>query len=199
MLTGEGNDNMKILGVSCGILEVEIRCLIADGLIDFPFVFLDSILHMEPKKLQSELDQVINEHIEQVDRIVLVYGDCHPYIMDSYGSKVRKVPGINCCEIVFTSTEYRKLRQDGAFFVFYDWVLRWKEVFVEHIGLTDAIAAEFMQSMHTEIIYINSGENPIPKDTLEEMSDFFGLPYKIMDVDLKELEHKINETARGEK
>jgi hypothetical protein len=93
---------------------------------------------------------------------------------------VKRTKGLNCSNILLGASEYRKLRKEGAFILFNEWVHRWKEVFMEEFGFQKSEHATlFMKEMHTKFVYLDLGDAEIPHDTLKELSDFCGLPYII--------------------
>ena len=178
--------------ISCGIFKKELSSLVRSGALSIPIRFLDSSLHMHPEELEKALMTAIGETLPEIRRIVLVYGDCHPYIDDRCDpERVVRLPGINCCEIVLGRDEYRRLRKEGVFFVFDEWALRWKEVFIRDIGLDEKNASLFMQSMHKSILFLDTGVGEIPVVKLREMSTFFGLPFSIRNVSLDTLKDSI--------
>lgn len=183
-----------VLGIACGIFMREIQRLVATGQIALPFVFLNSTLHMHPEILNTTLSQAINEALETYEKVILVYGDCHPYMHDGYDKeRVIRVSGINCCEVMLGKENYHRLRKQGSFFVLNEWAEKWQELFVEEIGLTEKTAASFMNSMHTNFIYLNTGVSPIPYDVLEAMSTYFDLPYSVETISLDFLKKALDQ------
>lgn len=183
----ESNSKKKgdVIGIACGIFELEIKHLIAEKRIETSFVFLDSSLHMKPEELQKALDKAVSQCLLNYDKVLLVYGDCHPYMLDNYDpQRVHRLHGINCCSIILGNDNYRKLRKQGAFFVFNEWAHRWREIFVEDIGLNAKIAPMFMKSLHKSIVYLDVDSSPVPTKILEEMSAYFELPYEVIKVNL---------------
>lgn len=183
----------KILGIACGIFVGEVKALCKRGLLDLPFVFLNSSLHMRPDELQIKLDDAIKTGLTHYDKILLVYGDCHAYMDDAYDPlRVVRVKGINCCEIMMGSEQYRAIRREGAFFVLNEWAYKWKEIFVTDIGLNEKIAPLFMNAMHKSIVYLDTQVEVVPYEILEEMSLYFKLPYQVVTIPLKYLNEAIH-------
>lgn len=188
-----------VLGIACGIFVKELECLVASGELNLPFIFLNSTLHMHPEALQTALSSAIEESLGKYQKIILVYGDCHPYMYDAYDEKrVTRVKGINCCEIMLGRDTYRRLRKQGVFFVLNEWAHKWNEIFVDEMGLTDKTAPPFMNSMHTGIVYLDTGLLPIPYETLAAMSAYFDLPYRVEVISLDFLKAAILEALCGE-
>jgi hypothetical protein len=192
------DSNHKILGISCGIFKNEIASLIAEGRIPFPVIFLDSLFHMHPESLHETLSLEVAKALTLYDKVILIYGDCHPYMSDFYDPKsVIRIEGLNCCEIILGREEYRRLRKEGAFFVIEEWAHRWKEVFIQEMGLNEKIAPIFMGDMHRKIVYIDTGTIETPFEILEEMSLYFKLPFEIIKVNLDALCRAILEAYEG--
>ena len=190
--------NSDVLIISCGIFKKEIEFLKKENRLSYPTIFLDSAVHIYPEKLQTVLTNAIEKALKSFQYIILMYGDCHPYINDLYDPKrVVRLSGINCCENILGRELYRKLRKEGAFFVFEEWAYRWKEIFVDEIGLNEKIAPIFMKSMHKSILYIDTGVSEVPIDILKEMSAFFDLPFDIMKVELDFLTDSIVKAYEG--
>lgn len=187
-----------VLIVACGIFTREMEYLIEAEKIPFSVKFLDSSLHLYPDRLQKVMSEMILEELENFSFIILLYGDCHAYINDGYDEKrVVRLKGVNCCENILGEEEYRKLRNEGAFFVFHEWAYRWKEIFIENIGLSEKNAALFMQSMHSSILYIDTGIAEIPLEILNEMAEYFKLPFYIKKVELDFLANSIMKAYEG--
>ncbi len=185
----------RIKGIACGIFRKEIEELIRIGKLNIPFDFLNSMLHLVPGELESDMNNKIKKSSGQ--DIILLYGDCQPGISDlCRNGNICRVPGINCCEIILGKSQYNKLRDDGAFFLLPEWTTRWEEVFKEHFGFDERSLKEFMKEMHNKIIYIDTGVQSIPEKTLIDISTFCGLPVEIHEVGLDNLLSAIIETLK---
>jgi hypothetical protein len=174
--------------IACSIFRQEIRRLQEAGSLAVPVKFLSSMLHITPDILDRTLKEVVARETAQGNRVVMAFGDCCAH-MEGFEDpqKAIRTTGINCCEIVLGTEEYRRLRKDGAFFVMPEWAQRWQEVFHEALGLSPANAREFMKEMHTRLIYLDTGQMPIPQDKLAEMVEYTGLPLEIRAVSLEPL------------
>lgn len=163
---------------ACSIFRNELELLRKEGKVSAEVIYLDSMLHMHPEKLEMQLESKISG---QKDFSLVLYGDCHARITDNHGANRLKVIGINCCEILLGSEQYLKLRKEGAFILLPEWMVRWKEVFQVEMGFKDSsLARKFMNEMHTELVYADTQIIPVPFDTLDEISAFTGLHYRIV-------------------
>ena len=181
----------NIVIISCSIFKNELDHLRDAGKIDVPVVYLNSMLHMYPKKLQELLDLKIEKY--KTFRIILLFGDCHARMVDyEQNPNISRTEGINCCEIFLGSADYHKLRKDGAFILLPEWASRWKEVFVDYMGFKTPKALNlFMTDMHKKLVYVDTGFHAINQPLLKEISENMGLPIEIYSSSINELEKKL--------
>jgi hypothetical protein len=174
--------------IACSIFRYELEQMVKGGKIKVPIVYLSSMLHMQPEKLQTLLDAKIEEY--KNFRIILIYGDCHARMVDyEEQTNIVRTPGINCCEIILGKSKYRKIRNDGAFILLPEWSERWKEVFLASMGFkTSEAVKSFMAEMHKKIVYVDTGLVEKSNPLLNEISDFLGLPLEIYPSTTVELE-----------
>ncbi|MBF0525321.1 MAG: DUF1638 domain-containing protein [Deltaproteobacteria bacterium] len=178
----------RITGIACAIFRREIEALQSAGLLDFPFRYLSSMLHITPAGLEDQLQGLISAERRKGRPVLLVYGDCCAHMLDfEAGPGVARTSGINCCEIVLGREIYRRLRAEVAFFLMPEWALRWREIFEQELGLHGENARDFMTDMHAKMIYLDTGLMPVPQAVLAEMSDFAGLPCGVLPVTLEPL------------
>ncbi len=182
----------NIVIIACSIFKYELEHLVEAGKINIPIVYLNSMLHMYPKQLQTLLDAKIEEY--KNFRIILMYGDCHARMMDYEENKnIVRTPGINCCEIILGTQQYKKIRSDGAFILLPEWADRWKEAFIDYLGFKTSKAIKpFMSEMHKKIVYVDTGLQEKNSTLFNEISDFLGLPLEIYSSSINELEKVIS-------
>jgi len=140
--------------------------------------YIDSMLHIYPDKLKRVLDERILHLSEKSSRILLLYGECHPFI-DEYGTCVKRCSGINCAEIMLGPAVYKKLRREGWFFLLPEWTRRWKEIFEVNLGLDARSAREIMRDSHTGLLYLDTGKAEVPFEALEALSEYTGLAHTV--------------------
>ncbi|SHJ88936.1 Uroporphyrinogen-III decarboxylase [Malonomonas rubra DSM 5091] len=185
----------EILGISCGVFSDELHHLQETGAIDFPIVYLDSMLHMRPKKLEEGLNKTIQQQLQRYDKIILLYGDCHARMFQAeQPGRVLRLQGSNCIEIILGKERYREIRQKGSFVLLHEWTLRWHRVFTKELGLDEKTARQFMPEHHSELLYLDNGCQPIPEKELQECSDFCGLPWRVETLDFNPLLREISAT-----
>lgn len=186
------------LCISCSIFKKEIEALLASGALDMPVDYLNSMLHMVPAKLEARLDEALKTARAQEgnQEVVMAFGDCCGH-MEAFESEpgTSRTEGINCCEIILGHKTYRRLRQEGAFFLMPEWALSWKKVFVGQLGLMGPCAKAFMQEMHTRLIYLDTGILPVPHVELAEASEYLGLPVEVQPVSLDPLLASLKQAA----
>lgn len=180
----------ETLVVGCGIFRREIAGLDPSVLGQARPVFLDSMLHMRPARLDAALLGLA----EAEDRpIVLVYGDCCPHMGElAQRPHIGKVRGVNCCDILLGHDAYHRLRREGVFFFLPEWTARWEQVFRVELGLADrALAREFMHEMHRRLMYLDTGLTEVPHKILADIEAFFDMPVEIRPTGLERLEAAI--------
>lgn len=177
----------RVCGIACSVFQEEIEMMRDKGKIDIQFAYLDSALHIEPAKLREKLDQAIAGERGRGNRVILVYGDCHPYMSESAsGKNICRIRGLNCASILLGRDRYRELRKTGAFIFLPEWTARWREIFTDHLGLNRENAKSLMGEMHTKLVCIDTGISPVPHDILKEITEYIGLPMEIVRVSPEE-------------
>jgi len=178
--------------IACSIFKYYLEHLIKKDSINIPIVYVDSMLHMHPDKLEAELDKELEKYKDR--NIMLVFGDCHSRMIDyEERNNVFRTQGVNCCEICLGHKHYNKLRREKAFILFPEWLVRWKEIFNTYFQFKDSkSASQFMNEMHEKIVFINNGLQNVNSDLLTDISNYLGLPLEIIDCSCKEFETVLN-------
>lgn len=182
------DERRKTVIIACSIFKNELEYLIQQGKITVPIVYLNSMLHMHPQQLQQLLDSKIKEYSHY--NIILLYGDCHARMIDyELNTSIVRAKGINCCEILLGTTRYHNLRKEGAFILLPEWSERWKEAFVDYMGFKNKKSCSlFMNEMHKKITFINTDNQSVNNHLVNEISNYFGLPFEIHQTSVVELE-----------
>jgi hypothetical protein len=79
---------------------------------------------------------------------------------------------------------YNKLLSEGAFFLLYEFALKWKKIFFEYFKFPTATLREFMRDMHSKIVYLDTGVQPVPNDILHDIEETSSLKVEIWDTSL---------------
>ncbi|WP_243358858.1 DUF1638 domain-containing protein [Fundidesulfovibrio terrae] len=177
--------------VACGIFKKELEAL-GYGARGVKTVTLDSMLHMRPDALDGALDGMLSRG--RPGGLALVYGDCSPHMLDfARREGVRKVQGLNCCEIVLGRERYRSLRREGAFFFMPEWAGRWEDVFKHEMGFSQqSLAREFMHDMMKRAVYLDTGVHAVPHRTLDDIASFLGMPVEVLPTGLTHLQAAVD-------
>ena len=161
-----------------------------------PVSYYDSTLHLEPCELNSRMTSLISELKRSYDYILLICGECHPFIYETVqDSQVEKLTGMNCCELLLGHEQYKLLRKRGAFFFLPEWTERWQEIFSMKLGLNSVNAKSLMQDMHKQIVYLDTGLRPVPVSVLADIETYTGLEAEVIQVSLDYLCNSINNAA----
>lgn len=179
--------------VVCSVLKAEIEELHRNQWQHVPIRFLSSMLHMKPVLLQEQLHAVISDEQDLGHKTLLVYGDCCSAMTDFETlPDVVRTPCHNCCALLLGKTEYKRLEHEGVFFLIPEWTQRWREVFSKELGLNQDNARDLMGEMHSKLVYLDTGLALIPLEELQACSEYVGLPYEIMPINLSNLESALN-------
>ncbi len=174
-----------IVGIACSVYQPELNALNERGEIDLPVRYLDSQLHMVPAQLREQLTKVIDKERAKGNRVLLLYGDCHVHMIDhSEDSAVRRIKGINCCSILLGKDRYRELVRGQTFFLFPEWVDRWRELMVNVPSTSSPATLDLVRDQVKHLVYLDTGIRPVPKDDLNACADHFGLAWEAVPVTL---------------
>ncbi len=172
----------------CGVLRAELEELHRLGKIRGKLQFLDSMLHMDPQKLEIVLAAALEQPGPERGVLVLVYGDCCPRMLDlARRFRVGRVNAINCAQILVGRARYRELTQGQAFMLLPEWTLRWKEIFRVELGLKEEVARDLMQDQSRVLVYLDTGLAKVPQQALADCAAFIGLPWRVEPVTLDNL------------
>lgn len=174
--------------IACSIFRREIEALQATSPLHMSVRYLSSMLHMVPEHLEAQLKEAIQKEQAQDHEVVLGFGDCCARMLELQSLQgITRTEGINCCEIILGKEPYRLLRREGAFFFLPEWAHRWREIFEHELGLNPTNARGLMREMHTRLVYLDTGLVPVPEQAMAAASDYTGLPWEILPVDLEAL------------
>ena len=178
-------DNSNTLWICCGVLRAEIEELHRKGAINGDLYFLDSMLHMDPSRLETVLKEKLTK---TKDITVLVYGDCCPemtQLADRPG--IGRVEAVNCYQMLLGQERYREMMRKEAFMLLPEWAHRWKEVIQWELELSETVARDLFKEHRRELVYLDTGLTPIPEKEIKECSAYTGLPWRTVPVALDHL------------
>lgn len=188
------NSALPVVLICCSVLRAEMMSLHRTHWPNHTLRFLDSLLHMHPQRLWTELVSLVEENLNEGRGLVLVYGDCCARMtaLESRPGLVRTV-GHNCCELLLGRAAYRRLSHEGAFFLLPEWAHRWPEVMATELGLSHGNATDLMRDMHRKLLYLDTGVVPVPTSALQACGEYCGLPWVVQPVTLEILRATIDE------
>jgi hypothetical protein len=165
--------------LSCGIFRAEYQLLPEELRQALAPLFMDSMLHMVPDKLDSILASFLQNNGDKP--AVIAFGDCCPHMQELGATAcVTRTKGTNCCEIYLGRERYRRLRKERTFFLMPEWAKRWEQVVRNELGLMDKqLARDFMTQSMDKAVYLDTGVIPVPVDELAAFSDYTGLQVSI--------------------
>ena len=177
--------NFYTTWLSCGVVRAEMEELHRRGLINGTLLFLDSMLHMDPPKLEETLAVTLEQNSGKSCCLVLVYGDCSARMLDLVRRfRVGRINVINCAQLLLGRDRYRQLMREEAFLVLPEWAERWEHIMKSELGLSKSVARDLMGENRAVLVYLDSGLSPVPERYLAEFSVYTGLPWRVETVTL---------------
>jgi hypothetical protein len=171
--------------IACSIFRDEIEALQKEGVLPYEVKYIPSMLHLNPTKLDLLLRKELIKRKDQ--SITLVYGDCCPSMLAfSQRDNIERPEVRNCCELVLGREIYMRHLRQGAFFLMPEWVRKWRGIFLSYMKLNKSVAVDMMQHLHRYFLYLDTGVTPIPKEKLDTITDYFELPWRIEEVDIRQ-------------
>ena len=166
-----------VLFISCGIFKEEIEYLIGEKKFPHRVIFLDAALHVNFDKLKASLVDALEKHRTEGAALKVLYGHCHPEIMNilkRYGAK--KLGAGNCLEAFVGHEEVVRLNKEAtSFFLSAGWINNWEKIF--EAGKKDFnfdFASMFEQ--YKRILVFDTGVIPLDEEKVQRFSEFTGLP-----------------------
>jgi len=185
----------KKMLVGCGILQKEIMALIEKNGWPFGAAFLPSGLHVDFGKLQNSLDKCLTHYAGQAGPVF--YGACHPrmdQILESAG--VVRTQGQNCVDIYLGHEMFCRELEQGAFFLFEDWAIHWKEIVGSVMPGDPEIMRSIFRSAHKYLLAIRTPCSGNFSAEAEAVSKMTTLELRWIDVGLEHLEASLADTFK---
>jgi hypothetical protein len=82
---------------------------------------------------------------------------------------------------------YRELMHAQSFMLLPEWAVRWKEILQEELGLPPTVARDLMRENRAELVYLDTGLVPVPREELAAFAAYTGLPWRVEPVSLDHL------------
>lgn len=172
-----------VIFISCGIFKEEIEYLIRENKFPHRIIFLDAALHVNFDRLKANLVDALEKNRAEGTIIKVLYGHCHPNIMDileRYGAK--KLGAGNCLEAFVGHEEVVRLNNEAiSFFLSAGWINNWEKMF--DAG-KKAFDFKSMFEHYNRILVFDTGVIPIDEIKVQRFSEFTGLPVERMSITL---------------
>jgi hypothetical protein len=179
--------------IGCGIMRKEIRSLVEKNGWQQSMTFLPSGLHVDFNRLQNSLGKGLQLHAGEP--AIVFYGACHPR-MDQMldAAHVVRTPGQNCVDIYLGHETFCRELEQGAFFLFEDWALHWKEIVGTVMPGDPEIMRSIFRSAHKYLLAIRTPCSDDFSAAAEEVSAMTSLELRWVDAGLEHLEANLATT-----
>ena len=174
-----------VIFISCGIFKEEIEYLIRENKFPHRVIFLDAALHVNFDRLKANLVDALEKNRAEGVTMKVLYGHCHPDIMDileRYGAK--KLAAGNCLEAFVGREEVERLNNEAiSFFLSAGWINNWEKMF--EAGKKDFdFNFRSMFEHYKRILVFDTGVIPLDEIKVQRFSVFTGLPMERMSITL---------------
>jgi hypothetical protein len=170
-------EKKSVLFISCGIFQEELEYLVREKALDLKVLFLDAALHVNFDRLKERLTQALEGQRKEGMELKVLYGHCHPEIMEiveRYGAK--KIDAANCLEAIVGREEIRRLDAEAkTFFLTAGWVNNWESMFA--LGKEDFnFDFSSMFGQYKRVVVFDTGVIAIDEKKVEQFSKLTNLP-----------------------
>ncbi len=181
------------LVIGCGILQKEINFLIEKNGWQLATTFIPSGLHVDFDKLESSLSKALQMHKDEP--AVVFYGACHPCMDEILGkTNTIRTPGQNCVDIYLGHEMFCRELEQGAFFLFEDWALNWKNIVGSVMPGDPEIMRSIFRSAHKYLLAVRTPCSGDFRAEAEAISLMTSLELRWVDVGLEQLEANLATT-----
>ncbi len=185
---------MRYSMIACGVFRKEIEFISGD--LDFSFepIYLDPGLHVDFDELEAKLKEALRSC--RYDKIIVVYGACHPKMNDILsGYKAALIDCQNCIDAFITRREVERIASEGLYFYLSPgWIECWRDIF-KRLGWGMEEARLEMGCFKGAIFIDTLGNGADYEEDLLEFMDFTLLPYRIIPGKLDHFRSLICEAA----
>lgn len=184
----------RLLLIGCGILQVEVRHLIAANAWPVDTVFLPSALHIDFGKLEHVLSGALTRYADR--DIVVFYGCCHPrmeQLLDP--SHALRTAAQNCIEMLLGPELFTHELANGAFFLLEEWARDWQQIVTRSFGTSRVeVIRDMFKGDRTYLLALRTPCSTAFEAEARDAAQLVDLPLRWMDVTLEHLESVLRAT-----
>lgn len=174
--------------LSCSVFRPELSRIVATHFPGAAVSYLDSALHMNPSLLGKKLKRLVERARDRRQRLVLVYGDCCPYLQQVLEDpRLGRTRSANCAQLLLGGEAYRHFARQGSFFLLPEWASRWRQIIATLMDMDEETTREMFRDAFHRLLYLDTGVQPVPRATLKTCSEHFGIPWTVHPVSLENM------------
>ena len=182
--------------MACGALVAEARRLVEARGWRADLYGLPAIYHMRPAKIAAAVEEQLERIRDRYDKVIVVYGDCGTAgALDNVLRRhaAERLPGSHCYEIFCGCRFGSLLERDPTTYFLTDYLVRaWDDVVVREMGLDrEPSLEETVFGGFSSVTYLRQSADAGLLKRAERIAEDLGLPLKVEDVGLGELESQL--------
>lgn len=181
--------------LACGMVREELEYAVKKLGLDLKVEYMDAALHIDLKKLKTDIDARLAELETTGDEIRLLYGNmCHPdlcAVCRQHGTGLPSV-GINCIELVIPPKLAASLMAEAkTFFITTGWLAQWRNFF-EKQGW-DTYDARMNMGYYDRILLLDAGLREVTDEEIIEYFEMVQVPIDTYDITMDYFESRLLE------
>ncbi|MEI9907619.1 MAG: DUF1638 domain-containing protein [Actinomycetota bacterium] len=194
---------MSIGIVACGAIALEIETIQRDHSLDITIYPLPPLLHNSPKKIPSEVDQLLTRMKDLHEKRAVAYADCGTYgaldeILDRHG--VPRLSGNHCYDVYLGKKKFDEMvsEQPGTYFLTDFLVKSFNRSVIIEMGLDryPELHDDYFKN-YERVVWLAQNRTPELERLAHECANQLALPLEIVEVGLSGLALEILNFAKN--
>ena len=192
-----------ILIIGCGALAHEINEIIRlNNWKNITLKCLNANLHNRPEKLPAKIKYVIDQHIEDYNKIFIAYADCGTgglidLMLKDYD--IERLEGSHCYEFYAGMRSFKELseKEIGTFYLTDFLVKHFDRLVIEGLGISEHpnLKDDYFKN-YKNVVYLAQNPSNDLELKARKCADFLNLEFSIHYTGLENFEHQLKEVMK---
>lgn len=136
---------MNSVIIACSTIADELNLAIKETGCNFPVLWIESGLHINPEKLKARLQQEL-DHVDNVEQVILGFGYCGNSLLGLKSKNFRIIfpRADDCITLMLGSTENRKKisSEMSTYFLTKGWLVYERNIWAEYLDTVNRMGKE---------------------------------------------------------